>query len=387
MKKNSVEIHNEEVREIMGEIPGWVIRWGLIAIFLIMLSIIIGSYFFKYPEVITAPITLTTVPPPLPLVSKYPGTLDTLFINNNQTVQLGERIALIKNLTNYSDYIYLKNELVTIGQDIDWGKLVKEKHEFKNLSLGEIQNSYDQFISKWDTFKDYLQQAFILKNINLLKNQIESLGGKTKENENKPNSNDIEIATQNTGMELSKLKENIAILQIQYDFEFSQNILHLNESYRNLNNTILQWEDHYLIKSPLNGKITFSKFWEANQVINSGENIGILVPLENSKIIGEVIIPPTGLGKAKVGQLVQIKLSGFPFMEFGILNGQITKISSMPEEHGYVAQIEFPQGMVTNYNIKIQFSQQMGGTADIITKKNRLIYKFINPLKSILKNN
>jgi hypothetical protein len=44
-KKQNIELHNEEVREIMQEIPGRLLRWGLAIIFLIFASVIVAATF------------------------------------------------------------------------------------------------------------------------------------------------------------------------------------------------------------------------------------------------------------------------------------------------------------------------------------------------------
>jgi len=72
-RKQNIEIHNEEVREIMKEIPGSIIRWGLAIIFLIFVSIIIGSYFFQFKEIVSAPLIITTTNPPAPIIAKLPA--------------------------------------------------------------------------------------------------------------------------------------------------------------------------------------------------------------------------------------------------------------------------------------------------------------------------
>jgi len=39
--------------------------------------------------------------------------------------------------------------------------------------------------------------------------------------------------------------------------------------------------------------------------------------------------------------------------------------------------------MVSSYSEQLRLVQEMEGTAEIITKKTRMIYRFINPLKMI----
>ena len=85
----------------------------------------------------------------------------------------------------------------------------------------------------------------------------------------------------------------------------------------------------------------------------------------------------------EVGQRVNIKLAGFPYMQFGMLKGRIRTISLVPDEKVYIAEIELVEGMTSSYKEHLKFIQQMNGTAEIVTKDLRLIYRFINPLRAI----
>ncbi len=52
LEERKLEVHSEEIQEIMGFIPSWMIRFGIVVIFTIFSSILIGCYFFRYPEII-----------------------------------------------------------------------------------------------------------------------------------------------------------------------------------------------------------------------------------------------------------------------------------------------------------------------------------------------
>ena len=54
----NIELRSESVQEILGRPPRWIIRWGISIIFIIVAGLVVGSYFFKYPDVLTATITV-----------------------------------------------------------------------------------------------------------------------------------------------------------------------------------------------------------------------------------------------------------------------------------------------------------------------------------------
>ena len=73
-------------------------------------------------------------------------------------------------------------------------------------------------------------------------------------------------------------------------------------------------------------------------------------------------------------------------MEFGFIKGTVKSISLIPNNENYIVEVEMPQDMKTNYDIPLKFSQEMKGSAEIITDDLRLIQRFLNPVKSLLKH-
>ena len=129
-----------------------------------------------------------------------------------------------------------------------------------------------------------------------------------------------------------------------------------------------------------------SYFFKYPRVVSTPFVLTTIIPHEETIIIARAYVPSSGLGKVAAGQEVNIKLSGFPYMEYGILKGKVNTISEVPEASGYVAEIELVKGMESAYGEKLRFIQHMDGTADIITEETRLVHRFINPLKAIINN-
>lgn len=60
-EKDKLIIHSSEMQELISSIPGNVFNWGLFSIFATVILIIGGSYFIKYPDIITVPMVITFV--------------------------------------------------------------------------------------------------------------------------------------------------------------------------------------------------------------------------------------------------------------------------------------------------------------------------------------
>lgn len=425
----NLEARSEEVEEIMSFIPNRVIRWGLTVIFAVFVTLLIGSYCFKSPEIIRAPMILTTKNPPVSLISKSTGKIDRLFAVDGQIIVEKGNIALINNPTDFAHYLILKKELAGCFRIANWDDQVFAIDLSDQLTLGELQESYGPFLKSRNNFKHYLTQNFLPQKIALINKQIAkqeeyyqtlirqreiqqndlTLSGKsftrdsflyqkrtTSEAEYEKSRQlflskrsafiGFDAVLRATESSILQMQSSRVELQMQHERELSEIRLSLDESKQNLENAIHQWEEKYLVASPIKGKLTFTSIWSINQEVKTGELIATIIPIEESAIIAKAVIPPSGFGKVEVGQRVNLKLNGFPYMEFGMLKGNIKSISLVPESKGYVAEIELSGGMTSSYSENLKFIQQMDGTAEIITKEMRLITRLVNPLRAFFDN-
>jgi hypothetical protein len=120
--------------------------------------------------------------------------------------------------------------------------------------------------------------------------------------------------------------------------------------------------------------------------VKAGEVVATVVPDGETAVTGRMYIPSTGFGKVATGQTVNVKLNGYPYMEYGILKGEILSVSAVPDaEKGYVADVRFPKNLVTSYGKELSMIQQMDGQAEIITGDKRLIARFFDPIKALFK--
>ena len=161
----------------------------------------------------------------------------------------------------------------------------------------------------------------------------------------------------------------------------------LQESFRNLKAQISIWEITYLLVSPVSGTVTFTKYWSENQSVNIDEPVLTIVPADQGSYVGRINLKMERSGKVEIGQRVNIKLSSFPYLEYGMVQGIIKTKSLVPSGDAYVIEIDLPEGLKTLYNRQLDFTQNMQGTAEIITDDMRLFQKIINPFRYLLSKN
>ncbi len=429
MKKELIEIRSEEVQEILGYIPNWIIRWGITVILITISILIIGSCFFKYPDIITSSIVVTTENPPASIVSRSNGKIQKMFVKDNQQVKKDDYVAIIENPANYEHIFSLKIQLDSFKLINNNTNSINLINFHNNYTLGELQTTYSSFLKKYFDYQHFIKLNYHNKKINSIKEQIKKYNILySRENEQKNilaeelelnkrqyyrdstlfknnviSESDIEnsetillqkkysyegakTSLANTKISISQLEQSIIDLELQFENQKKEQQLTINEAYENLVSQIKIWEQNYVLKSPINGKVAFTKFWSINQNVKTGDNVMTIVSNETTKIIGKLELPIKGSGKVKIGQNVNIKLDNYPHMEYGMVRGVIKSISLVTNDNNYSVEVSLPDGLITNYDKTLKFTQQMQGTAEIITEDILLIERVFNPIKSLLKN-
>jgi multidrug resistance efflux pump len=420
-----IEIRSEEVKEILGQIPRWIIRWGTTVIFIIIILLIVGSGLFKYPEIQPSTIILTTKNPPAKLIAKTNGKIISLFAEDNQKVSAGDHIVLIESAANYTDIIEIEELLKDFKLNIENEKYL----EFdKSYSLGEIQSYFASFLKSNKDYLEFINIGYHHKKINgirkelnkydifysrlndqlkVLKRELELArnqfsrdsvlyrqGVFSSSDYEKSESNLLkkEYAYKDTHTELAAAKIQIEglnqkILDLELDYANKKSeIQHiLFESYDKLIAEIDIWKQRYVLITPVDGIVTFNKFWSENQNVSEGDVVLTVLPFTSGEIVGKMNLSVQGAGKVRRGQKVNIKFASYPHMEFGMVRGEVTSISLVPDKNFYTAEVKLTNGMVTNYGNRIDFQQEMPGMADIITDDMSLLRRIFNPVKSVIK--
>lgn len=419
--------YSQHTNEIMGKLPSWVLRWGMSVVFVIFTGIIAGSCIIKFPQIVTAPITITTINPPFDLIAKTTGRIDTLFCSDGQMVSANEVIAIIHNTANYDDICHVDSLLSTtdslytaLSNDYRMGDLQTAFSELRGycsdfahylaaqdiphrLSLLKTQIAkHNQYLKKQERQRKYLEQDLALEYRNFKRDStlysekfIAALDfEKTTQAyiQKKSSLASFDASMTSTELTILQIQQQLAELEMQYNNENATYRRQINESRSRLQAQIKQWRQTYLLTSSVAGTVSLTKYWSANQNVQSGEKMGAIIPVDSTKVIGIMNVPSAGFGRVAVGQKVNVKLNGYPYFEYGVLKGAVSRISSVPDrvtaadgsiQQCYIVEIEFPNGLQSSYNEQLTLIEQMDGVGEIVTRDDRLIARFIQPLRAL----
>lgn len=416
-KENFVAF-GDEITEVISARPPFLVRWGILLLFLVLLSAAAVSWFIKYPDVVGVHAKLVSINAPKPVTVLQTGKLVSLLVKEGDSVLQNQPIAFAEAVAKHEDVLKLCPLIDSLQLYIDNGnmQLIAPLLQHSNMQLGELQNQFQIFNTAWLSFKNYLQNGFYLRKKIMLNTDMLNLA-KMKQNLLRQQNilqQDLKL-TQQTFNANESLKNDSVISAFDYRNEKSKLLnkkltlpqitasILSTESQQNeklkeiaeLDNTIAQqknifqqalhtlksnadeWKRKYILTAPVNGKITFTSFIQENQQLAAGQTI-CFVNSGNSQYYAQAVIPQYNFGKILQGQKVLIKFAAYPYQEFGAVSGSLQFVSNMATDSGYLSKIELPNGLETNFKKTIQFKEGLTATAEIITKDMRLLERFYN---------
>ena len=428
-KRIEIELRSEEFQEIVQQSPRWMIRSGISLVFGIVILLLVGSYFFRYPDVINANIVVLSENPPAYLAARTTARIDSMLVSDKQIVSENQIIAILENTARFEDALKLKGMLFRMESFMLTFDTLTSIHPGVDLQLGDIQSDYSSFVRLYNDYFTFLRLKLHAKKIKALKQQVSMnrifydrlwqqkqdmasdyklISSQYKRDsllqrkgvlseldvektltlmiQKKYNLNGALTKLAETQSAIIKLEQDLVDVEMDFADQKKKAQNSLIEAMNVLKSRLAYWEQTFIIKSSIAGKISFSNFWSKNQQVKKDEIVFSVIPEARSLIIGRISLPLKGAGKVKVGQKVNIRFDNYPYMEYGFIKGVVKNISLVPNNENYIVEVEMPQDMKTNYDISLKFSQEMKGTAEIITEDLRLIQRFFNPIKFLLKH-
>ncbi|MEN0047401.1 MAG: HlyD family efflux transporter periplasmic adaptor subunit [Bacteroidota bacterium] len=419
--EQELDLHSEEVQEILGTPPKWIVRWG--TTLSILLFVVLGwlAWHFKYPEKVEAPITITSSIPPTDVIAQASGYIDELLIDDKDTVQQGDLLGIIRSTTNYEDVMQLEQYLDNFNSEDESANFLEAK-PLRGLSLGQnLQRSYSDFIQSYEEYAlrtegsigrssesryrseiqkiqrsilieeqrrnetlnrirnlnvilDDKQDKYVRKQIQL--SELEKTSEQIEDVRRKLDAYDVSINDKE--LEIERIKSKISSSVQQRRESNLSSYIGLNQSVEQLKSQIDAWKQDYVLDAPYSGIVTyFGSNTSVNKYITTGSTIMSILPLDTlmqsgeNEIVGRVDLPIEGSGKIKKGQKVKIRLDSYPAHEYGIVEGVVIQKSILPRNGIYAIDVHLPNKLETKFSKEIQFEQQMSGAATIITQDKR----------------
>ncbi|MFZ2900090.1 MAG: HlyD family efflux transporter periplasmic adaptor subunit, partial [Saprospiraceae bacterium] len=420
------ELRSEEVQEILGTPPSWMVRWGTVLVFAILALLAALGWWFRYPVSVTAPLTITTLQPPVPVFAPRAGYIGRLVVADGDSVSENAILAVMANQANLEDVVRLEEALRKI-QNFDEEALASYKPDLA-LKLGELQSDYLAFVQSFQELSANKSSKFDRKARGRLNDQLEEID-KSIQALNRELTNAVlakELAAKQfnllqeaysgkTNQEYDRLQQakndmvskekevnrltaaiadkrrekasvNLDKLELQQGSSAGSNSRSqtLMQSFNDLQESLEQWKQKNLLLAPASGTVTYyqSVFTERTPVQERDRVIAILpFQVGEMELAGHMRLPVAKSGKVQYGQRVLIKLTGFPAQEVGIVEGVVeAKALLAGDDEEYSVRIALPNGLKTSLDIPLPFRQEMPATGEIIIEDKSLLQRLLEKL-------
>lgn len=411
--------------------PGEVFRWGTGTIFIFFIGLLLLANFFSYNETVRGEAIITSGNPPVNLVARQTGKFSSLYFDTGDSINAGEIIAVMENSANEMDVFHLKNQLSEKNTLIP--SIETFRFQFSNgMELGsEVQLAFDRFFQAYQTsilesshgnnqleqrqIQDQLkiqQKKLALKEqeiqharsgignveMNLERHKTLFLKGVISKFDLEKVENDFFLKRQHDitleenlvqlQYEISRIQKNLEILKNSGERETTSQKTSLLLAKQDLENKILQWEERYIIRSPVDGILSFNHVMGKFQNIENGETLFTISPEMAKGFMGKCFVPIANSGKIRPGQDVYLKLQNYPFREWGFIYatvGSVSPVVRAGDQPGYTIYLNIPN-LKTSYGKELSFHQDMIGTAEILLEEISLLDRIFFQLRHLLKS-
>jgi HlyD family secretion protein len=407
---NNIELRSEEMQDILTRPPHLLVRSGISVICAVILLLLVGSFYFKYPDKVTGEIIITTENPPVWLIAQTNGKIKELNCEDKSLVNQGQVLAVIENPAVTTDIHQVKQQLHLLMDGLpltDSTFHISPGFLTRTYELGTVQNSYSVFLRTLTNYENFLSYNTTTKEKEALQLQIQehkrysqtlqrqlnlkqeelNLAKTAYERERQLHEKSVispaemdaaassylnirqsyqqlQTAIASDRIELSNLDKNVSTLDTQYQKEKYSLLSELQTASGELASAIENWEQLYLLVSPVEGTVTMNTFWTRNQFVGAGEKVLAVVSGTPGKIIGRIQTTTQGSGKVH----------------------KVKNISLLSNEKMYLVEVELPQGLRTVTGKTLNFTGELTGEAEIITDDRNLFSRILSPLEYLLKN-
>ncbi|MBK9337767.1 MAG: HlyD family efflux transporter periplasmic adaptor subunit [Lewinellaceae bacterium] len=421
-EREYVELRSEEVQEILGTPPGWLIRWGTFVVFIGVTALLGVAAIISYPDVVVARITITPKAPPVDVIARTDGHIANLFVRDTFFVQEGSVLAVLQSTGRYEDIKRLERAMNYWFQCIP--DSLNNILPLEGLETGELQAEYAAFVQAMDNYRFGKQDksSSVQRSIEAIKAQANKLEQSIVADQKAMRRIQTQLASARelyqrqrdlfdagaiARNELEKERQRLDDIERQYE-AIEDNIIRkqneitslgrsrndaalgeaegeqsaagrVRQTLSDLKSALDKWKQTYLITAPTAGRVSFNaNVLFEKQYVRQDQQLLVIVPLQKDMMVGRLLLPIANSGKVQPKQQVIIKLDSYPYAEFGTLRGGVLSKSLTPKDDKYSVVVYLPEGLTTHYGKTLPFRQRLEGTAEIITDEKRFCGAFMS---------
>lgn len=413
----------------MGRAPHWMVTSGGTVLAIVLMVLLTLSIMIRYPDTISARITVTGTQPVVEVVARQSGHLESLRIKERQRVRKGDILAVVQSPADAASVLALAPKLAALAPSVAADTPVLGTQFEPQEGLGKLQDSYASFLNAYNQLKSRLADDYAEKAGGLLRRQLEGKRAQIESlrAQNESSRRELAIAQEKfarmkvlhardsistamlqehemtllqqmrtdtaaqralTDAEIEAAKTEKEVRDLEHQRAESLRLAReaLRAQFNKLRGDLELWEADYVLRAPADGVVAFYDFWSDQQFVTAGRQVFLIVP-ETTRLVGRMSVSQGGAGKIKPGQPVRVRFDDFPYKEFGIVTGRVQSVSMVAREGANLVLVDLPHPLTTSFKKKLQFKQDMAGEGNIITEDMDLLSRIFAELRRAFAKN
>ncbi len=317
-----------------------------------------------------------------PLVKISSPEIVTMINNYNEADQLLKNFQQQKLLS-----VEKQKEIISAGIRQNESRMVEIQNEINTLNNTWKSNSkrleyeYNNAVKKYEDNKKLLNEK-VISEYNFLEYEKSKIALTDSLFSARLNyKRDIlKLSSISNGYVMENIKSNAELNKLIIDTKYTEISLNnqLTLAKDKIKNTFGNYginEGNIILLANENGKVSY--IFDGEKEVTTG-SILLKIMYSPSPFYASVDCPASMIGKIKKGQIVALKVSSFPFYEWGTAKGNVDNVSLTPDEKGNFS-IKINITDVGKLNNLLQIG--MNGNASIVLEERTFYDYFFRKLK------
>ena len=142
--------------------------------------------------------------------------------------------------------------------------------------------------------------------------------------------------------------------------------------------------------APVAGTVLSFDVANTGEVVQAGQTVAEVAPY-GAPLVLSALLPDREAGFVEPGMTAQVKLDAYSYQDYGVIPGKVVSVSSntITDQKlgvGYRVKIELERNYVTEDLKKILFRPGQTATAEIVTRRLRIIDVLLDPIRKMEKD-
>lgn len=264
--------------------------------------------------------------------------------------------------------------------------MLQQQARQRQQELAENQAKLNKLRTSYELSNEELKMSEPLVSVGVI-SEVEILRLKRTVNDLRGEMETTRLAIPRIQSSLNEVRQKIEDVKVRFQSEAASQLSEVQAELGRTQTTITSAEDRVsrtLVRAPVKGKINRLMINTVGGVIQPGEDIVEIVPVDDSLLI-EAHIRPSDIAFLRPGQNAMIKFTAYDFSIYGGLPATLERISAdtitnEEDESFYLIYLRTERNYIDSSKGPLEIIPGMTVTVDILTGKKTVLDYLLKPI-------